>query len=693
MACHHRRSGARLSREDGTPLPQPSAKFPSSVFDSFLQSNSFTRQERVEESVRSADYWDVNEEFDLKKAVEFYISRKASETVGNADAISISSRVASHSTTIHGVKSSTSTSSALMSQADGLLTSKAPAAGPQSPNFNINQYKRHAWGNGMLLHFKKKSIDKAFMNETSVLHKKTLLVGYVIEVALAIILVVLDNLFFMYETYICRAGDSGKDRGFYCDTLFGPQISDRRNEFNLSYFISLLILNIAGGLAHVYIHKSEKVKNKSWALLSASLIYLTEIVLLILLMVFLHSGDNFWPLKLMMWYMLLMMGSIWLTGFLFVQNLVVFVIGITTYFAATFDVATSTVNLNSENELVSELDRLLTTSLYTSTAHFVIFIHIAMLASSYMHERASRKRFFQRLMITYQQDKIISSKVKHGKLQKELLFNMLPPRVVNQLEEQGYDTGSWEQLKVVSARHQGVSILFADIPNFQEFASAAEPSYIMEYLNEVFESFDNLCDLYDVYKVETVADSYVAAVGIVTGAILDRKISMSTYNEDLLDWESKADPRSPNAKEFGVSGSTLMSSSSGNSKLREAGQSNTESMIAFAKAIVQEAHLVTQPVLNTPTEIRVGVHTGSCMSGIVGSQNLRYCLFGDTMNTAARMQQNGLPGCIHTTREVVGLAPEHSWAARHQIFVKGKGSMQTYLLRVTKDGTSDVGSE
>ncbi len=230
---------------------------------------------------------------------------------------------------------------------------------------------------------------------------RNLVVGYVIEVALAIILVVLDNLFFMYETYVCRAGKSGKDRGFYCDTLFGPTMSDRRNEFNISYFLSLLLLNVAGGLAHVYIHKSERVKNKGWALVLANAIYLTEIVLLIFLMVFLHSGDNFWPLKLMMWYMLLVMGSIWLTGFLFVQNLVVFAVGITVYFAATFNVATSTVDLNSENVLVSELDRLLTTSLYTSTAHFILFIHLAMLTSSYMHERASRKRFFQRLMITY----------------------------------------------------------------------------------------------------------------------------------------------------------------------------------------------------------------------------------------------------------------------------------------------------
>ncbi len=68
----------------------------------------------------------------------------------------------------------------------------------------------------------------------------------------------------------------------------------------------------------------------------------------------------------------------------------------------------------------------------------------------------------------------------------------------------------------------------------------------------------------------------------------------------------------------------------------------------------------------------------------------RYCLFGDTMNTAARMQQNGLPGCIHTTREVVGFAPDHDWEKRKQMLVKGKGVMQTYLLRV---GSEDVAGD
>ena len=101
----------------------------------------------------------------------------------------------------------------------------------------------------------------------------------------------------------------------------------------------------------------------------------------------------------MMWYMLLIMVSMWLTGFLFVQNLAIFVISLCVYFPMTYKVATQK-ELNSANTVIAELDSLLTVSLYGTTSHFITFIHVAMLASSYMNERASRKRFFQRLMVS-----------------------------------------------------------------------------------------------------------------------------------------------------------------------------------------------------------------------------------------------------------------------------------------------------
>ena len=98
-----------------------------------------------------------------------------------------------------------------------------------------------------------------------------------------------------------------RDSKFYCETLFGPRTSDRRNVFNFSMLFSMVVLNACGIAANVLIHRSVSVWNKAWGLVVANAIYVTEIVLVIVLIVNLHSGDNFWPLKLMMWYMLLVL--------------------------------------------------------------------------------------------------------------------------------------------------------------------------------------------------------------------------------------------------------------------------------------------------------------------------------------------------------------------------------------------------
>jgi class 3 adenylate cyclase len=70
------------------------------------------------------------------------------------------------------------------------------------------------------------------------------------------------------------------------------------------------------------------------------------------------------------------------------------------------------------------------------------------------------------------------------------------------------------------------------------------------------------------------------------------------------------------------------------------------------------------------------------MSGIVGKKNFRFCLFGDTMNTAARMEQTSMAECIHVSQDVVDLAPDQPWEKLDKMHVKGNGAMPTYLMRV-----------
>merc|ERR1711959_211812 len=119
--------------------------------------------------------------------------------------------------------------------------------------------------------------------------------------------------------------------------------------------------------------------------------------------------------------------------------------------------------------------------------------------------------------------------------------------IVEQLRMQNFTIQSWDQLRRMSCRHFGVCIMFAELDGFTAFSAQVRPSLVMEYLNDLFLIFDGLCDDYDVYKVETVGDQYVAAVGVVTGKMHNEEVDENEEEEDLQYSQVETEPMKHNS--------------------------------------------------------------------------------------------------------------------------------------------------
>ncbi|XP_019634643.1 PREDICTED: guanylate cyclase soluble subunit beta-2-like [Branchiostoma belcheri] len=224
---------------------------------------------------------------------------------------------------------------------------------------------------------------------------------------------------------------------------------------------------------------------------------------------------------------------------------------------------------------------------------------------------------------------------------EKLLETMLPRPVAEQLRD---------GKKVEAASYDEVTILFSDVVTFTNICSECKPTQVVTMLNDMYLRFDRLTTVHDVYKVETIGDAYM-----VTGGL---PIPIRTHAERVVN---------------------------------------------MGLAMHLAAANVKSPATGKILQIRVGIHSGPTVAGVVGEKMPRYCLFGDTVNTASRMESHGIPGKVHISMKTYKLIKGRGFvcASRGPTEIKGKGLMNTYfvesssatdhqLLGLPTDSTTDV---
>uniref|UniRef100_A0A8C6NN08 Guanylate cyclase n=1 Tax=Nothobranchius furzeri TaxID=105023 RepID=A0A8C6NN08_NOTFU len=217
---------------------------------------------------------------------------------------------------------------------------------------------------------------------------------------------------------------------------------------------------------------------------------------------------------------------------------------------------------------------------------------------------------------------------------EKLLSEMLPPSVAEALK-----TGA----TVEPEYFDQVTIYFSDIVGFTTISSLSDPIEVVDLLNDLYTLFDAVLSNHDVYKVETIGDAYMVASGLPK--------------------------RNGNKHAAEIANMSLNILSS-----------------------VGTFHMRHMP--DVPVRIRIGIHSGPCVAGVVGLTMPRYCLFGDTVNTASRMESTGLPYRIHvncsTVKILRSLNEGYKIDIRGKTELKGKGIEETYWLVGKTDFTKPL---
>jgi adenylate cyclase len=205
-------------------------------------------------------------------------------------------------------------------------------------------------------------------------------------------------------------------------------------------------------------------------------------------------------------------------------------------------------------------------------------------------------------------------------LSERLLLNVLPRSIADRLKCQG-------GAGIIADRFPEATVLFADIVDFAPIASRLAPEEVVGWLNEIFSALDRLAERHRLEKIKTIGDCYMA----VSGLPAPRPDHVEAAAEMALDLrEELAGRDSPRGE---------------------------------------------------PLLLRIGIHTGPVMAGVIGTQKFAYDLWGDTVNVASRMESHGVGGAIQVTESTYErLRERYVFEERGAVEIKGRGPMRTYFL-------------